>query len=151
MKNIIMILLTLATFMVSLNCASWKQVNANNPTEQSTPRWAIPVENTWSQEPVMEIAAPIVIDEEIKPDLKELERLNNLIADLESFQTERTLKLDSAKIGSSIHKQLISEIDALRWKILNKKKIYNLKSVEIGNEILKSVGLPDNFDILNEN
>lgn len=149
MKNIIMVL-TLATFMVSINCASWKQVNANNPpTEQSAPRWAQPIETTWSEEPVMEVSAPIVIDDEIKPALKELKRLNGIIANLESYKEERTLKLDTAEIGTTAHNQLISEIDTIRWKILNKKKSYNGISLDIGMNILESQGLPNNFEIIN--
>lgn len=143
MKNIIMVL-TLATFMVSINCASWKQVNSKYKTTATEEKVT-----SNSSEQIVNIEASIVIAEEIKPDIERLKNLNEEISKLESKKEERTVKAEIYKIDSSYHKELMSKINSIVFTIERKKRDYNSTSMEISNSILEYVGLPNKFELPN--
>lgn len=150
MKNIIMILTLTATFMVSINCAGWKQVNSKDKTtvtEEKLPRMY--VQSNPADTLIEPIKTPVVIAEEIKPDIERLKNLNEEISKLESKKEERTVKAEIYKIDSSYHKELMSKINSIVFTIERKKRDYNSTSMEISNSILEYVGLPNKFELPN--
>lgn len=158
----------LMLLFLSVNCASWQELNTRNPANETfTPPQDVTYDATSDSMVIITAVEELLLTSDVtdfkytaanvyspKPELGlnelYLQNLLNLISEYETTIKNRELRgVEISKIGGQkyLYDEIVSEIDWLKIKIYNTKRLYNSASLVVSDSVLGALGFPKYFEL----